>query len=61
MAKGKLQVAHRMATVVVCDTVAVLEAGRVVEVGQPSALLRSAASAFAAMHAADQTSHNGQK
>ena len=53
-AECALQVAHRVDTVLACDLVAVMEAGRVVEIGQPQALLQKADSWFAGLHAADQ-------
>ena len=50
------QVAHRVATVLACDSVAVLEAGCIVEAGSPADLLNMPGSALAAMQAADQGS-----
>lgn len=49
-----MQVSHRLATVMACDAVAVLEAGRLVETGRPADLLTTPGSAFAALHAADR-------
>ncbi|TBU48077.1 P-loop containing nucleoside triphosphate hydrolase protein [Dichomitus squalens] len=43
-------VAHRIGTIVDYDQVAVLDAGRVVEIGKPSQLLENEESAFARLH-----------
>ena len=47
-----VQVAHRLESVMGCDTVAVMEEGRVIEKGAPMQLLATKGSHFAAMHKA---------
>ncbi|HEX7097459.1 MAG TPA: ABC transporter ATP-binding protein, partial [Acidimicrobiales bacterium] len=44
-------IAHRLATAMRCDRIAVIEGGRVVELGAPAELI-AAGGRFAAMHAA---------
>jgi ABC-type multidrug transport system fused ATPase/permease subunit len=46
-----LIIAHRLSTVEIADRVLVLEAGRVVEDGAPSALIATGAGQFAGLHA----------
>jgi len=47
--KTVLIIAHRINTIQHCDKIAVMDAGRVVEYGPPSALLSQPASIFAAL------------
>lgn len=50
--RARLQVAHRLDSVMRADRVAVMEGGRVIESGVPGELLRDGASHFACMQAA---------
>lgn len=47
-----VQVAHKLESIMGCNAVAVMEEGRVVEIGAPMQLLASKGSQFAAMHKA---------
>ena len=47
----RLQIAHRLESVMGCDQVAVMDKGRVVECGPPARLLGDASSQFSALHA----------
>lgn len=47
----RMQIAHRLESVMGCDQVAVMDRGRVVECGPPERLLGDASSRFSALHA----------
>ena len=46
-----MQIAHRLESVMGCDSVAVMHGGRVIECGPPARLLRDSTSHFSALHA----------
>ena len=46
-----MQIAHRLESVMGCDSVAVMHGGRVIECGPPARLLRDSKSHFSALHA----------
>jgi ABC-type multidrug transport system fused ATPase/permease subunit len=53
-----LIIAHRLSTIMHADMVVVLEHGRIVESGQPQALLNNPTSHFARLYAAAERSHS---
>ena len=46
-----MQIAHRLESVMGCDSVAVMHGGRVIECGPPARLLRDSESHFSVLHA----------